>query len=737
MSMTATARSEAEVPILTTGASQAAEPPARVPALREDLSLHSSTPDRDGAPTWTILDPLRGRYFHIGWMAFRLLAAWHHGTPDRIVAEAARGTTLDITPDDLDDLVLFLRANNLVAATSSGQAESYLKQWQATQLSWSSKLLHNYLFFRIPVLRPDRLLERLLPWISFIFTRTFFIGVGLLGLLGIVLVIRRWDEFLATFLHFFSLEGAALMAMTLGCTKIVHEFGHALTAKRYGCRVHSMGVAFLVMAPVLYTDVTDAWRLDDRRKRLWIASAGIITELTIALLATFAWCFLPEGMAKSVAFMLATVTWITTLVVNLNPMMKFDGYFIFSDLVGIDNLQDRSFALCRWRLREFLFGLDEPAPEALDRRTLKIMYVWGYVVWVWRFFLFLGIALLVYHFFFKLLGIFLMMVELAWFIWKPFANELREWWKRREQIRLNAKVLRSLALLAGALLMLVVPWQFHVSLPASMHAREYTTLFPPAAARVDEARVKPEQWVAQGEVIYRLTSPELDFESRQVARQIEITRAMIARQAASADVLGQASVMQRQLATYLANEQGLAAQREKLIVRAPFSGRLKDVPPGLSAGQWVSPRSALGRLVSPQGQLLVGYVTERELNRVRVGAEGVFYAEDILRKPVEVRVVKIDTTAVTSLDNPILGSSAEGPIAVRPDQRRGLVPVEAHYRVWMTPVSDTAAKPEAPQADGDVLPVLRGRARLEADANSPLAALWRTGVAVLLRETGF
>jgi putative peptide zinc metalloprotease protein len=202
----------------------------------------------------------------------------------------------------------------------------------------------------------------------------------------------------------------------------MHEMAHALTAKHLGCRVTSMGVALLVLFPVLYTDTTDAWRLHHRRERLAIVLAGIRMELHLALLATFLWSFLADGPLRSAAFFIATTSWLTSLAINLSPFMRFDGYYALADWLGAANLQPRAFALGRWRLREALFGLNEPPPEQLSRSREHIFILYGWATWIYRLMLFLGIALLIYYFAFKLLGIALFAVEIIWFVLLPVHN---------------------------------------------------------------------------------------------------------------------------------------------------------------------------------------------------------------------------------------------------------------------------------------------------------------------------
>ncbi|MGB8498045.1 MAG: biotin/lipoyl-binding protein, partial [Pantoea agglomerans] len=532
------------------------------------------------------------------------------------------GLPLDGT--ELEQLLEFLRGHDLISALDDQQRASYRLKALAQKQSLWQILLHQYLFFRIPLWRPDAFLNRAWPWLERFGPRVLRYGLPATLALGVFLVSRDWQRFVGTFPHLFSLGGALAFGVALFFAKLCHEFGHAFMAKRAGCRVQSMGVAFMVLLPMFYTDVSDAWRVNDRRARLLIGAGGVMAELLLACIALLAWSFFPDGPGRTAAFMLASATWITTLVVNLNPFMRFDGYFLISDLWQVDNLQGRAFALCRWRLREFLFGYGAPAPEPWSPKMQRRLLIWGYGSWLWRAALFFGIALAVYHLFFKVLGIFLMLVELVWFIFLPIMREWRQWWSRREQAHGPRVLLFSLALL-GLLLVLVVPWRSAVELPTMLQAGRASALYAPTAARVKAVKVQDGQRVAQGDVLIELESPDLDSKRAIVRREIQIQQLLMRRQAGRSETAADAGVVEQKLAEAVAEYRGLTARRERLLLRAPHAGYVRDLLPNLSVGRWISSKDALARVVE-DGTRLRGYLAEAQLWRVKPGASGRFIA---------------------------------------------------------------------------------------------------------------
>lgn len=706
--------------------SDAGSRPVPLPPLREELLLHQGPPDHHGNPRWTLEDPARNRFFQIGWAEMEMLARWGLGEANAIAQAVSAATTLEIELEDVTGFARFLAAANLLQARGPDALSKLAEQARAGHMGWAKWMLKNYLFVRVPLVRPDPWLERALPHVRFVFSQAFLWVTLLAGLTGLLLVGRQWDVFRATFLHFFTLEGAALAGLTLFATKVLHELGHAFTAKRHGARVSSMGVALLVMFPVLYTDTSGAWKLRGRRQRLEIGAAGMAAELALACYATLAWSFLPDGPLRSAAFMLATTTWLLTLAVNLNPFMRFDGYFLLSDALDMANLQDRSFALARWHLRETLFGLKEDAPEELPARLRRFLILYAYGVWIYRFFLFLGIALLVYHYFFKLLGLFLFAVEIVWFIGLPIWRELREWAKRRTGLRVNPATLRTglLALLAVGLLLL--PWGGTVRAPALLRAGQQAMLYAPTGAHL-LSLVEPGQRVTAGQALFELADPDLDHRLASVERELARLRwqnSFLVLDRASAASL---RTVRQDYAAAQEKHAALLLERARLTIRAPFDGLVADRANPLAAGEWVAAGEWLGTLTASGPAQVEAYVDERDLERLTAGSEATFLAEAGGWDKVSLRLDSLATTATTRLQNvPELASTQGGGIAALPDPRHGPVPEKAVYRVLLTATG------------GEGLPMaLRGQVHIEAERQSPAMRLLTSAMAVLRREAGF
>src|SRR5712671_7992511 len=155
-----------------------------LPALREDLRLYPGPTSRDGSPSWRILDPIRNSFFEIGWLEFELLARWkEHRDAATLAARVSAETRLKPSLEEVQELIDFLAANQLLAPGSALARESLARRVQGAKQAWDQQLLHQYLFFRIPLIRPDAFLQRTVGLTDVFFTRGFvLLVVVLLGL---------------------------------------------------------------------------------------------------------------------------------------------------------------------------------------------------------------------------------------------------------------------------------------------------------------------------------------------------------------------------------------------------------------------------------------------------------------------------------------------------------------------------------------------------------------------------
>jgi putative peptide zinc metalloprotease protein len=698
---------------------------ARLAPLREDLRLLQGPATAEGAPTWTIEDPARGRFFRIGHEGFEILSRWRMGSARRIAEAVNAETAYEIDETAVKAFGRFLAVNNLLQASGSAGAGRLSVQAAARRLSPLRWLLFNYLFFRVPLVRPDGFLEATKGYTALFFTKSFWIAVFMLGAFGLLLALRQWDSFLSTFDAFLTFEGAVVAGLTLFAVKVVHELAHAYTAKRYGCRIPTMGVAFLVLWPVLYTDTTDAWRLSSRRQRLAIGAAGVLAELGLACVATLVWSFLPDGALRSAVFLLATTTWVFTLVINLNPFMRFDGYYLLSDLLDVQNLQARSFALARWRLREWLFGFGDAPPERLPAARRRVLMLYAYATWVYRLTVFIAIALVIYHFFFKLLGLVLLTAEVGWLVARPVARELAEWWRRRKSRRLTPGFLVASTLGAMGLALLVLPWQRSVVLPAVHQAAGESVVYSKVSGRVVDILFEEGERIEKGEILFFLEQPDLAFRFQRVEAEARMLQTRILRQAADDEERAVARVLESRLASALAGYESLLDWQDNLEVTAPRGGVVRRTAETPRPGEWINPSVPLALMVDSASARIAAYAEAEALDLIDVGAPARFCPDDLLSPCLEGEVLEVARVNQRALEEPALGSVNGGPIRVDRGEVGQLLPRRAIYRVEIA-------------VDGAAPEFLRlGEARVETEGHSPIVAVARRVQAVLIRESGF
>ncbi len=704
----------------------ASEEDSRLFNLRQELNIQPASVNSDGSPAWTICDPVRQEFYRIGWFEFTILSQWKGGeNVSDLVVRINANTSVNVDKDEVLDLQKFLFNNNLLHITDEKYTEHLLKKSRGGAQSYFKTLLHHYLFIRIPLVKPDRFLDKTLPIAEKFYNKNIAIGLLISFFLGLFLISRQWDSFQDSFSSFLSFEGALAYGVAIIFVKILHELGHAYTAKHYGLKVPTMGVAFMVMWPVLYTDTTDSWRLTSQRQRLNIVAAGMMVELSLAVIATLLWSFLPEGIFRSMAFMVASVSWVMTLAVNLNPFMRFDGYYLLSDLLDTPNLQDRSFALAKWWLRRLLFGIGETPEEWYSVRNPKILIAYAIGTWIYRALLFIGIAALVYYVFFKPLGFFLMAVEIGVFILQPVIREISVWISLKDSIKWNRATKRSASLLALFLLLFIIPWQQHSESIAVLRPIHYTQIYSPESARITRINKTQSELVKQGDVIIELESPELNTAYNKAALQVKMLSLQLSRVRTVEQMIEFSELTSERLSESQTELQALEGRRASLKILAEFDGKVLAVDETLRVGRWVNSDLPLMQLTDDSRLLLETYVSENVVSRL-INENARFYSNTGIVPPFNATIVSIDAASTRDMKSPWFIQSYGGDIIATPDSQGRMRTESTVYKVILEPSQMIT-----------LTHIERGIIQIPVESESLLGRFWRFALSVVLRESGF
>ena len=653
---------------------------ARLPPLRADLELFPAPPALDGTTEYTLYDPVTGQYKRLTWAEATVLELWRPGdTVERLTERVRAGTALQPDTEDIRSFVAEAVASGLTVRAQIKPSDVLEAESRRRRSTWLRWVFGNYLYLRIPLLHPDRFLGRTLPWVRPLASRAAVAAYVGCALLGALLVASRLDTYFHTFLGFLTLQGGIAYALTLAGTKAIHELAHGYAAKAYGVRVRSMGIVLIVFWPVPFSDVTDAWRLRSRSQRFMIGAAGVLAEFALAGLSLLGWCLSPPGLMNSVFFLISSSILISTLVVNLNPAMRFDGYYLLSDAWGVDNLQPRAFALARWAIRRYVLGIDLPAPEPIgSSRRLWGLCTYSLYAWAYRLGLYLGIAVLVYHKFTKAIGIVLFVVEIIYFIVRPVWSEARALVSLRSHITANPR-LAGVGL--GLLLLfawLALPLPRVVLAPAIVVPRRSQVLYAPSDGRLRNVVVKRGDLVTRGQDLFQVVCDDLETQIQALKHEEAIlaTRWRIASLGAgSAQALPE--ILEEQAKTR-AELHAATAEVAKTRVLANANGVVFEWDEAIGEGAYVSRDRVLGQIAESGDVVVSAYLREEAIDDVVVGGQVRFYPADG-SPPLVGALQHVHRTRLASIPHRALTSEADGPIPVVPSPEGELIPVHGYF----------------------------------------------------------
>lgn len=708
-----------------------AEKDIPLPLLRPDLVFYPGPAQPDGSPTFSVYDPLARTYDKLSWDAAEILQRLRapKGLED-LKAELARETTLRVGDQEILEFCKDAQLKGLTLSSLFKPVEELLEEKRKQKVQLFNWLIHNYLYFRLPLVRPDAFLGRTLRYVRLLGSRPALFAYAFLLGFGVLKVLQNPEEFLGTFPSFFNLAGAFWFGVAVTLIKAAHEFAHAYVAKRLGCRVPVMGVAFMVLWPVAYSDVTDAWKLSSRADRLKISVAGVVAELGIAGLALFAWMLAaPHSMLQQIAFVVSSSSVLSTLLVNVNPAMRYDGYYILMDLLGVDNLQSRAFAMTRWFYRRFFFGIDVPPPEAdFSTGQLAGMIFYSMYAWLYRIILYVGIAVLVYYKFTKVLGIFLFLIEVWYFISRPFYMEAKALYAIKEQFKWNMRLAVTCSLLLAVLLWFVLPLSRHFSAPAVTVPEHSQTIYVPASGMIRDLAVKRDGMVFPGQKLLQVDSNELKEKIAVAELEREAVQKKMELSSYREDSKDQLPQLEEELLSLTAQINGLSNQMQQCDLRAEVAGRVYVFDDTLANGRFVSQNEVLGKIADFSRIMVYAFINEGRIEDLRIG-DPVTFIDQADPWPRSGTVQAISPVRSETIEYAGLTSVAKGLLPVVREKGK-LVMLESNYFVEIK--LDDGQYGEARARFGQT-----GEVWFHSRPRSLFMDMLRHVYRVLVRESGF
>lgn len=694
--------------------------------VRPDLVVETHV--YEGKTHYVVKDPVGMRYYRLRPHEFFLLEHLDGKTSIEQLKELfeIHFPEHKIETEDIARFIGQLVEHGLVTVDAPGQGAVLHKRFKKIRFRKRLATWTNILYIKIPLIDPDRLLSRMLPYFRWIYARPVVIATVLLWVAAALWVLGHYEEFrarLPAFEAFFNWRNIIWMWLTLAVIKVIHEFGHGLTCKYFGGECHEMGLLFLVLAPCMYCDVSDSWLLRNKWHRVAIDAAGIYVELTLASIATFIWWNTPEGLLNTICLSVMFIGSVNTVLFNGNPLLRFDGYYILMDIMEVPNLRQKSSEFFTRIFARVCLGLPAELDPLLPRSRRVFFVIYAIASYLYRWFIAVAILLFLYRFLrpYKLgvISAMLAAASLATLVAMPFYQigkylvQMRKvatisWW------RLSATLLVAAGLVIGF---------FTVPLPYNVRAMAYIQPADPQLVWVEvpgvlvELHVKDGDRVKKGQLLARLANYDKEQELMAARANLEqqeiLARALElhedpARRTEAIRARQQAEEL-RQLVARIEEE------LKMLELRADRDGVVMGVPRPEELGRFFEEGTLFCKVGDPRRLEARLYIDQAYIGLVEVGQEvriKPYSAADVILHGRISAISKVDAGALPQE----LSNKAGGEIPTKTDPATGQeVPISTLYEAVVPLVWEELPRPLAPGC--------RGIAKIRV-APKPLA--WRT-----------
>ncbi len=698
-----------------------------LPLLRKDIKVYRGPNEFDGGPTFNLYDPLTETFFKISWKEAKIL---EYLKPDMTLIDLTtainQDTTLKVSENEIRDF--FVEASNHNLLDIPFKSEKIISDLESKKQNIFVSISRQYFSFTFVLGDPNQFLTKTLPFVKLLFSPLMILLFIIITSFGITQILIHFDEYLAGFKEVFNYLGMVALVCVMVALKVIHELAHAYLAKNYKLNIHAVIFALVFFWPLIFIDITDAWKLKKRKQRVFLSLAGVGMEFVIAGISSFFWVITEPGPLKSIFFILSSVSLIKSIMINLNPAFRLDGYYFLSDLLSIDNLQPRAFNLLRTLVHKYLFSLEVENPEKELSTPYQIsLFIYAIYTIFFRIGLYLAIATFVYYQMPKTFGIFAFTAAAMTFVITPTIDELRLVYRKRGLFKMSTRFIFITVILAMALGWLIIPFPHTNSFPATTIPIKEQVIYVPYPGKIAIINVKPHQDVKEGQALITLVSSPLEAEIASKIAEKERVISEIRHLSRTPEDQVYLPEKQTELQSLESALKGLQDQKDRLTITAKISGTLYEWDEALSVNQYVARDQILGK-IAPFGEMsLVFFVPEKNVRDIAVGQKVKFTPDSDLSIKIEGIVKRISPIRQEELPYPELASINEGALPVIQGPNGQLDLTESYYPIFVELSHQDALKLKIGQ---------KGKVKARGPWKSLLLEYLRGLGALLWRESG-
>ncbi|MFN0132010.1 MAG: biotin/lipoyl-binding protein [Phycisphaerales bacterium] len=590
----------------------------RVRALKPRLRPHVQiTRQHYRGRRWHVVhDPSSNQFYRLSPVAHEFVGLLDGNRTVEEVWNISLGTHGDHAPTQHEVIELLgqMYNSNLLSLDASPETEQLLTRGRERVKRRLTQQAIGIMYFKLRMFNPDRLLSWVEPVLRPLINRWGLLAWAAFIIYAVSRVVPHWDSLQASYRDVMAPANWLGLAVVFVVVKAIHELGHGVICKRFGGHVPEFGFMILVLFPSPYVDASATWAFASKWRRMAVGAGGMIFELAIAAGAALVWIDSLSGgsaLARQLAFNAMFTASISTILFNANPLMRFDGYYILSDLIEVPNLMQRSTRMLQHLVQRHVLRIESSRSPSTSVSERAILVVYGIGSTAYRIFLFFAITLYVMGQFFGL-GVFLAIwTAAAWFILP--AGKLVHWLATGPQIAEKRK--RTIALVGGAALATaiiigVIPFPDHRRAAGVVESLSRTGVAFGTDGFIVKVHVRPGDAVKAGDAMVTLENADLTARLEQARGELDEYTSRERQYTASPEAEGGAQVMRR----LAANQRDLIAEVERriglLVVRAPHDGVVVVGHGG------TDPQTMVG-MFAQRGQLICEVV---DVGRIRVTA---------------------------------------------------------------------------------------------------------------------